>query len=629
LLGLPFLQQAKKGKRPKNMGERVIIIGGGNVGIDCARTSVRLGAKKVTLVCLETRDLTSRDRMPAHDWEIEDAEEEGVVIMGSLGPDRILEKNGKVAGLETTVCTTVYAPDGRFSPRFSDESGPTINGDTIIIAIGQRTNLSGLEKLDATGWGTLSVHEVSLETNQKGVFAGGDVVLGPSSVIEAIAQGKEAAESIDRHLRKVDLLEGRALGERVVRSEEVDITHLKRGQRASIRTLAKSKRRSTFEEVELSLSKKAAAAEADRCLSCAVCSECEMCLEKCEPDAIIHNMEDEMIDLNVGAIIVATGGESYEPYESREYGYGLVPNVITNAQFERITNAAGPTHGKIKRPTDAKTPKSIAFIQCVGSRDPRANQGYCCYYGCENSLKQATQIKEKYPGTEVFIYAIDVRTHGPGYEDLYNRALDMGVIVIKGKASELEAVPESDRVRVLSEDLYTGRNTNFTYDLVVLATAMRPASDTLELARTIGVNTDHYGFFLAAHPKLRPVESYKDGVFFAGACLGPTDIRNAVSTGRGASAMALSLISAGRFDIEPIYAEIDDELCNQCELCSELCPYGAPTLEGEKMTIVKELCQGCGTCSAGCPYNAIDMRHYRWNQIMSMVDAALRRPIIK
>ncbi|MFW9863675.1 MAG: FAD-dependent oxidoreductase [Candidatus Thorarchaeota archaeon] len=625
MLGLPFLQDAKKGKKPKNMGERVIIIGGGNVGIDCARTSVRLGAKKVTLVCLETRDLTSRDRMPAHDWEIEDAEEEGIVIMGSLGPVRILEKNGKVAGLETTMCTSVYAADGSFAPRFSDVSGPTIKGDTVIIAIGQRTDLSGLEKLDSTAWGTLSVREVSLETNQKGVFAGGDVVLGPSSVIEAIAQGKEAAESIDRYLQKVDLLEGRAMEERVVPSEEVDTTQLKHGARVPIRKLGRSKRRGTFDEIELRLSKRAAAFEANRCLSCAVCSECEMCLEKCEPDAIIHDMEDEVIDLNVGAIIVATGGESYEPYESREYGYGLIPNVITNAQFERITNAAGPTHGKIRRLTDAKTPESIAFVQCVGSRDPRAKQDYCCYFGCENSLKQATQIKEKYPETEVFIYAIDVRTHGPGYEDLYQRALDMGIIVIKGKASELEAVPETDRVRVLSEDLYIGRNTSFTYDLVVLATAMRPAGGTSDLARTLGVNTDGYGFFLCAHPKLRPVESYKDGIFFAGACLGPTDIRNAVFSGKGAAAMAQSLISAGKFDIEPIYAEIDHEICNQCELCSQLCPYGAPTFEDEKMTVVKELCQGCGTCSAGCPNNAIDMRHYRWNQIMSMVDAAIKR----
>ncbi|MHA2206087.1 MAG: FAD-dependent oxidoreductase [Candidatus Thorarchaeota archaeon] len=622
--GLPFLREAKKGKKPRELGEKVIIIGGGNVGIDCARTSVRLGAKKVTLVCLETRNLTSHDRMPAHDWEIVAAEEEGVAIKGSLGPAKIIEKNGRVAGLESTVCTSVYDSDGRFAPRFSNESGPTIKGDTVIIAIGQRTDLSGLKKLDVTPWGTLSVNDVSLETNLAGVFAGGDVVMGPSSMIESIAQGNEAAESIDRYLQGVDLLEGRAPEARVVSPEEVDTKQLRPETRVPIQTLSRSKRRSTFEEVELGLKRSNAALEADRCLSCAVCSECKMCLDKCEPDAIIHDMEDEIIDLNVGAIIVATGGESYEPYESREYGYGLLPNVITNAQFERITNAAGPTDGKIKRPSDGATPKSIAFIQCVGSRDPRSEQDYCCYYGCENSLKQATQIKEKYPDTDVSIYAIDVRTHGPGYEELYQRALEMGIIVIKGKASEVESDLSTAGVRVFAEDLYTGRNTSLTYELVVLATAMRPPSDTLGLARTVGVNTDRYGFYLCAHPKLRPVESYKDGIFFAGACLGPTDIRNAVSTGRGASAMAQSLISAGKFDIEPIYAEIDDEKCNQCELCTELCPYDAPTLEDEKMRIVKELCQGCGTCSAGCPLNAIDMRHFRWTQITSMIDAAIQ-----
>jgi len=626
LYGLPFLRDVKQGKKPKAFGSRVVIIGGGNVGIDCARTSLRLGAKKVTLVCLETRNLTSRDRMPAHDWEIEAAEEEGVAILGSLGPARIVDVNGKVAGLTTTVCTSVYTSDGRFAPRFSKESGPVVRADTVIIAIGQRTDLSGFESLEANPWGTFRVNEASLETNLPGVFAGGDVVTGPSSVIEAVSHGKEAAESIDRHLSGLDLLEGRQRDFIVVSPEEVDQKDYHPKQRAVIRTVSKTRRRRSFDEVEIGFSKKVAASEAERCLSCAICSECKMCIDICEPDAIDHLMEDEMVELNVGAIVVATGGQSYEPHDTREYGYGLIPNVITNAQFERITNAAGPTDGKVKRLADGKTPKSIAFLQCVGSRDPRLDCDYCCYYGCENSLKQATQIKEKYPDTEVNIYAIDVRTHGPGYEDLYQRALGMGVIVIKGRASELEEVPSTGSVRVLAEDLYTGTNTAFTYDLVVLATAMRPQPDTVDLARKLGVNIDKSGFFLCAHPKLRPVESFKDGIFFGGACLGPMDIRNAVSTGRAAAAMAQSLISSGQFNIEPIYAEIDAEKCTQCELCSDLCPYEAPTLQEEVMVVMKELCQGCGTCAAGCPHHAIDMRHYRWDQIMLMVDAAIQRP---
>ncbi|MFX1370192.1 MAG: FAD-dependent oxidoreductase, partial [Promethearchaeota archaeon] len=255
LYGLPFLREAKKGKRPKQLGSNVIIIGGGNVGIDCARTAVRFGAKKVTLVCLETRDLSSHDRMPAHDWEIEDAEMEGVVIMGSLGPSQISGQSGRVSGLKTVVCTSVYAPDGSFAPTFSSKAGETIKGDTVIIAIGQRTDLTGLEGMKVADGGTLSVSNITLETGSKGIFAGGDAVTGPSSVIEAIAQGKEAAESIDRYLHGADLLEGRYLEPRVVGNEEVDVSQLKKQKRAQIRTLSMRKRTSSFDEVELGLSK--------------------------------------------------------------------------------------------------------------------------------------------------------------------------------------------------------------------------------------------------------------------------------------------------------------------------------------------------------------------------------------
>ncbi|GAG68204.1 unnamed protein product, partial [marine sediment metagenome] len=425
------------------------------------------------------RNLTSPDRMPAHDWEIEDSEEEGIKILDTLGPTKILSENGRVTGLETVVCTSVYTSDGKFSPTFSIDAGPTIKGDTVIIAIGQRADLTGLEKLDTTQGGYLVVDESTLETSLPGVFAGGDVVSGPSSVIEAIALGKEAAESIDRFLKGVDLYEGRQREMHIVTSDDVDFGQFPHLQRAKTRTLSRKKRRSSFAEVEIGFLKKIAEQEAERCMSCAICSECNVCLEKCEPDAIDHDMKDELVELNVGSIIVATGGESYKPVETREYGFGFLPDVVTNAQFERITNASGPTQGKIKRPSDGQTPERIAFIQCVGSRDPRAETDYCCYYGCENSLKQATQIKEKYPDTEVKIYAIDIRTHGPGYEELYQRALKMGVIIIKGKPSEVEADKTTNGLRIFAEDLYTGRMTSFTYDMVVLATALRPQADSL------------------------------------------------------------------------------------------------------------------------------------------------------
>jgi len=624
LYGLTFLRDVKNGKTPKNFGDNIVVIGGGNVGIDCARTALRLGAKKVRLVCLETRNLNSRDRMPAHDWEIEEAEEEGIIILDSLGPDRITGKEGKVTGLETKVCSSVYSTEGSFMPIFPGESGPTIQGNTVIIAIGQRIDLRGFEQLQTTERGTISVNDVSLETNIPGVFAGGDTVTGPASVIEAIAQGKEAAISIDRQLMGVDLYEGRSSHMRIVTGSDIDYTRYPIQSRMTMPKISKKDRRNSFNEIERGFSMKAAIAEAERCLACAVCCECNMCLDKCEPDAIIHDMEDDIVTLNVGAIIVATGAQSYFPLETREYGYGVYSNVITNAQLERLTNAAGPTGGKIKRPSDKKTPSSVAFIQCVGSRDLRMNCDYCCYVGCENSLKQATQIKEKYPETEVAIFAVDIRTHGTGYEDLYRRAREMGVLIIKGRPSELEEESTTKSIRVLAEDLYTGRNVSLTYDMVVLATALHPQPGTRDMARLVGINTDQYGFFLSAHPKLRPVDSFKDGIFIAGSCLGPMDITKAVSTGNAASAMAQALLSPGYFNIEPIYAEIDVEKCFRCDLCTDLCPYSAPTLIDNQMAITKELCQGCGTCAAGCPHQAIDMKHYRRHQLDSMIEIAAR-----
>ena len=351
--------------------------------------------------------------------------------------------------------------------------------------------------------------------------------------------------------------------------------------------------------------------------------KCGTCAKVCPSGAIDFDMQDKITEIEVGTIIVATGFDIYDPMETREFGFGTFKNVITNAQMERLTNAAGPTHGKVQRPSDDKTPKSVAFVQCVGSRDRRMNQDYCCYTGCENSLKQATQIKEKYPDTEIAIFAMDIRTHGPGYEALYHRAREMGVIVIKGRPSEIEEVPDTKSLKVLAEDLYTGERLETTYDMVVLASALLPKSDHKEMARKLNISTNERGYFMEAHPKLRPVDSFRDGVFLAGACLGPMDIPVAVSYGKAAAAGAQALMAPGQFQVEPIYAQIEKELCNNCGLCYEVCPYGAIIERGRRRVII-ELCQGCGTCAAACPAGAIDMQHYRTDQIMAQVKAAAK-----
>ncbi|MFW9870098.1 MAG: FAD-dependent oxidoreductase, partial [Candidatus Thorarchaeota archaeon] len=618
---LSFLDKINSGKSVE-LGNNVAVIGGGNAAIDAARTARRLGAKKVNIVYRR-----SKEEMPAILSEVIAAEEEGIKIDFLATPIEILEKNKVLTGMKC-IRMRLGAPDesGRRRPVPIPNSEFKMSLDNIIIAIGQEvTSESLLEKLEPNMWGSLEVNPVTLETNVKGVFGGGAVVFGGGgTVVEAVAAGKEAAKSIDRFLRGVDLSEGREEILIPIEDVEVDETKMRLGYAPIMRHLSMTKRKSTFEEVELSFDKVMAITEANRCLNCGVCCECEKCVEACKLDAVDHSLKDEIVELNVGAIIVATGFKTYDPLDTREFGYGTFENVITNAQLERLTNAAGPTQGKPKRPSDHTIPKRVAFVQCVGSRDRRFDQDYCCYIGCENSLKQAIQIKEKYPETEIIVYAMDIRTHGLGYEGLYRRAREKGVIVVKGRPSEIEEDPETKSLVVMAEDLYTGERLETTTDLVVLATALLPNDDTPELARKLKVSTGEYGYLMEAHPKLRPVDSFQDGVFLAGAVLGPMDIPKAVAYGKGAAAGAQSLMAPGKFFVEPIYAEIDTDLCIDCDLCLDLCPYGAISGSGEERRVMFELCQGCGTCAGGCPMHAIDMRHYRKQQILPQILAAAK-----
>ena len=349
LYGLPFLREAKSAGKVEGFGQKAIVIGGGNVGMDCARAALRLGAKEVHLVCLETRDLTSKDRMPAHVWEIEEAEQEGVVIHGSLGPKKALSENGRVTALETVVCTSVYDEDGRFAPKFSESAGPSIAGDTLIIAIGQKANLTGFDDLEKTPRGIIRADEVTLETSLAGVFAGGDIVRGPASIIEAVAQGNEAAISIDRFISGLDLREGR---ERQAEAA-APLPEREMERKARIEIAAKSPSRESERlqrNRKLVLSEEAAIEEASRCLNCAVCSDCRQCEKTCQAKAIRYDMEESYLDVSVGAVVVATGLDLYDVSKLGEYGYGRIKNVITAMEYERLTSASGPTSGELDAP---------------------------------------------------------------------------------------------------------------------------------------------------------------------------------------------------------------------------------------------------------------------------------------
>jgi len=618
---LSFLRDVKSGKKVKDFGQRVIVIGGGNVAVDCAKSAIRVGAKSVHLVCLETRDLTSKDRMPAHVWEIEEAEEEGVGIHGSLGPRKILSQNGKTTGLETQVCASVYEDDGRFAPKFSGEAGPTIEADTVIIAIGQRSDLTGFEDLEKTPQGTIKVDEITLETSIPGVFAGGDIVRGPASVIEAVAHGNEAAESIDRFLNGVDLKEGRA---REVQIAPLRETEVEKKERAKIRKRDPRSRVKGFEEIELGFAEEGAETvieEAKRCLDCAVCSECLECVKACEPKVINHEMEEEIVEIEVGNIIMATGYQAFDPTPLYQYGYGRLDNVITGLEFERMVNASGPTGGKVLL-KDGSEPKTVGVIHCVGSRDRNYHE-YCSQVCCMYSMKFSHLIREHVPGAQVYEFYIDLRAVGKAFEEFYNRALDEGTMFIRGRPSDI--IQENGRLLVQVEDTLANYQRLVPVDMVVLSTALEPGADAEKVARLFSLNRSADGFFLEKHPKLDPVATMSDGIYVVGCCQSPKDIPYSVAQASAAAARALAMISAGTIEIEAAIAAINEELCSGCQICELLCPYKAISFDDEqKVCRVNEaLCKGCGVCVAACPSGAIAGKHFTTEQIMAEIEGVL------
>lgn len=352
---------------------------------------------------------------------------------------------------------------------------------------------------------------------------------------------------------------------------------------------------------------------------------CGTCQTFCPKQAIDFNQKVEEVELDVGTIIVATGFEPYDPEPKREYGYGVYKNVITQIEFERIKNAAGPTRGNLVRPSDGKAPHRVGFIQCVGSRDYRVGHEYCSNVCCMISIKQAVQIKEKYPDAEIYIFAIDIRAFGKGFEEIYRRARDMGITFIKGRASEVFEDLKTGNLKVSVEDLYVGEQLELELDMVVLATALIPREGTKELAQTLNISLGQEGFFLEAHPKLRPVDTFTDGIFLAGASAGPKDVPECVAQGKAAASAAACLMARGKIEIEAITASVDEEMCIGCELCTLECPYGAIQMieERNKAEVIEDICKGCGTCAAACPQLAIYMKHYTDEQVLAQIRAVL------
>lgn len=352
------------------------------------------------------------------------------------------------------------------------------------------------------------------------------------------------------------------------------------------------------------------------------CIGCGMCKNVCEPEAIDYDMKTEIIEREVGTIIVATGYEIFDAARKEEYGYGKYANVINGLEFERFVSAAGPTGGKLKRPSDGQEPKRIGFIQCVGSRDEKTNK-YCSRVCCMYAIKNARIYKEKHPEAEIYIFYIDIRTFGKGYEEFYKIAQDeYGIKFIRGRPGEITEDAKTKNLVVRVEDTFLGRPLEVELDLVVLSVGMEPPRDAGEIQTMLRVSRSADGFFLEAHPKLRPVDTLTGGVFLAGAAQGPKDIHDSVAQGSAAAARAAIPMARGEVEVEPILATADDELCIGCRLCEKVCNFGAVEIVERKAKVNETLCTGCGVCAAACPTAAIQTKHFKDEQILAMIEAA-------
>jgi heterodisulfide reductase subunit A len=361
------------------------------------------------------------------------------------------------------------------------------------------------------------------------------------------------------------------------------------------------------------------------------CIECYKCVDACGARrAINFEQQPEEIELDVGAIIVATGYDIYLPYDNLLYGYGKYTNVITSLEFERLILAAGPTIGKVVRASDGQKPHSIAFIQCVGSRDTN-KYPYCSNFCCMYTLKHAIQLKEKYKeDIEVYVFYMDMRSNFKGFEEFYQRARELGANFIHGRVSRVFEVPETKNLIIHAEDIGLGQPIEIEAEMVVLATAAIPKKGTDEMARILNVTRGADGFFMESHPKLKPIDAPTDGIFFAGACQAPKDIPYSVSQGSGAASRAATVLSKPTWKIEPIIAVVAPDKCRnvktKCGICAERCPYGAiKAEEGTPAQVITAMCHGCGTCVAECPADAITQMHFTDAQIFAQIRTTLEK----
>jgi len=353
---------------------------------------------------------------------------------------------------------------------------------------------------------------------------------------------------------------------------------------------------------------------------------CRACEKFCEPKAINFEQKEEIVELEVGSIILTTGFNVFNPTPIYQYGYKRLDNVITSLEFERMVNSSGPTDGNIVL-KDGSPPESIAIIHCVGSRDEKYHE-YCSRVCCMYSMKFAHLIKE-HTDAKVYEFYIDIRSFGKGFEEFYNRVLNEGTIFIRGRPAEVtniaEKPEEEGKLIVQFEDTLIGLQRRLPVDMVILSVALEAQPDAEAVARLFNISRSADGFFLEKHPKLDPVATTTDGVFVAGCAQGPKDIPDTVAQASAAAARVLAMISKGKVEIEAATAVIDEKICSGCQVCKLVCPYSAISFDETKVVcrVNDALCKGCGACVGGCPSDAISLNHFTNEQILAQMEGML------
>jgi heterodisulfide reductase subunit A len=637
--GLEYLRRHALGIQQRT-GRNVAVIGGGNTAMDAARTALREGADRVTVLYRRTRV-----EMPAVEHEIRDAEAEGIRFEYLTAPVGVLGNGEGMTGLRC-VRMQLGEPDasGRRRPVPVSGSEHELTFDMVIAAIGQRPevgalqNGNGSQPLATTRWDTLEVNHETFETNLPGVFAGGDVVLGPATVIAAMGAGKRVAEAIDK------MLSGRPLRDFETHMPPAEIrrgedfrphpysptySQIPKEARVAMPKLPPRDRAAGWAEVELGYDEEQAVAEASRCLHCGVCVDCYACVDACQVQAVDHSQKDEDLELEVGQVLVATGYDLFDPRRMGQYGYGKLPNVITSLEFERLLSATGPTGGKIQL-EDGREPRAVAIVHCVGSRDENYHR-YCSRVCCMYALKFAHLVKDR-TTAEVYEFYIDMRAFGKGYEEFYTRILEEDTHVIRGKVAEVVESPHADPgqrfLLVRAEDTLVGKFREIPVDMVILCCALEPARGSEQLRHLLNLSQTPDGFLLERHPKLDPTGTANEGIYIAGCAQGPKDIPDTVAQASGAASHMLGLIARGRLEVDPVKAMVLEERCSGCRTCNALCPYNAIVWHEDRKVaeVLDGLCKGCGTCVAACPSGAIQGRGFTDDQIYAEIEGILAAP---